>query len=125
MPIREVGTTAVAIWSPQRVVIAADGMVTRRNDPTTASFTACKIRVKSGVAAVAAGFYSHPATGYDIWREVALATEPERPLSAIADHIESAVRPKLARALEHSKRADPEGYGSGRTIRNQGPSQDH
>lgn len=110
MPIREVGTTVVAVWSPKRIVIAADGKVTRRNDPSLASFTACKIRVTAGIVAAAAGFYAHPATDYDFWREVELAASSKRPLSIIADLIESRVRPKLTNALAYSKRADPDGY---------------
>jgi hypothetical protein len=61
------GTTAAAIWTPARIIMAADSKVTRRNDANVVEYSACKTRIVGAYAITDAGMFARPNVGFDAW----------------------------------------------------------
>jgi hypothetical protein len=106
--ISEFGTTAVAVWTPTMVVMAADGLVTRRNDPSTSHYPTCKTRVVGEYAVTAAGFHARRSVGFDVWRELERILKQANSLSAAASMVHSVVEPALKRAVDDVRVRDPD-----------------
>jgi hypothetical protein len=106
----ERGTTAIAVWTPRAVVIAADGKVTRRNDPHLSSYETCKTRAIGAFIVTAAGFYGRQAAGYDVWAQIASILTASRDLTIQQRRIVVELRPILERGLEEARRRDRAGF---------------
>lgn len=104
------GTTAIAIWTPGRVILAADGKVTRRNDPATTSYAMCKTRVVGSRAVTAAGFFRRPRVGYDVWPMLEAILSTSDTMRTIDARVRTEVGPPLADALADARQADPTGF---------------
>lgn len=104
------GTVAISIWTPERIVLAADGKVTRRNDFMVSSYTRCKTPTVGRFFITAAGFYDRQRTGFHFWDLLAPAVEGAASVPAAADQIERAVSPGLHRGVADAKAMDLFGF---------------
>lgn len=101
------GTTGVAIWTPDRAVVAIDSRVTltaghtSRRGPDT-----CKIQSTGRFLVAIAGLYDHYATKFSAWR---LATEAVGAARSVAEAIvraEQRILPDLHTAMENLQIGD-------------------
>ena len=100
-------TTLVALWTPEKVILAADSRVTQDNGRTT---DACKIAHSGSTWIAVSGLISDPATGFSLGPLARPALEQGRSMKEQLARFADAVHPGLTRAVDGLRRDAPVEY---------------
>jgi hypothetical protein len=101
------GTAAVAIWTPDKIVLATDSKVRHLVGSREVSYNTCKIIVVDKFSLAMSGIYNNPATGYDAWELAKNALRGVETVPFAASAVERSIRPKLQTAILEMKKSNP------------------
>jgi hypothetical protein len=101
------GTGAIAIWTPDKIVLAVDSKVRHLDGTQESSHNICKIITVGGFSLAMSGLYDNPATGYDAWELARASLGISKTIPDAASQVEKAIRPKLEAALSATKKNNP------------------
>jgi hypothetical protein len=87
------GTAALAIWSPERAVLAADSKLSRLDGKQDSA--GCKIRAAGRMFFIASGYYGRPGGDFDVWTSVRDAVREATSVRDAADVSEKQLKPVL------------------------------
>jgi hypothetical protein len=100
-------TTLVALWTPEKVLLAADSRVTQDGGD---SAEACKIAHSGTTWIAVSGLISDPATGFTLGPLARPALAQGRSVKEQIALLADALQPGLARAVDGLRRDAPEHY---------------
>jgi hypothetical protein len=106
------GSSLVALVTPERVIIATDGIETIFQNGQSTFHTICKIRQVGNTFYGVVGDYGNPNTQSDIWTVTESAVKRSRTILGIYDAVEPAVFKLLPDAIKRSRVTDPVGYAN-------------
>jgi hypothetical protein len=101
-------TTLVAVWTPERILLAADSRVV--DDELHPGVDACKIAQSGGTYYAVAGLAEDPITGYRIDRLAERALGGAREMPEKLNALVALVRSPLQRAVDQLKIDSPDQY---------------
>jgi hypothetical protein len=114
VPAAAKATCAIAVWTPDRIIIAADSKETILNpDRGPVSFNECKIRRIGAYYAAVSGVTEHRRTGFDVWR---ILEESVRGAGSVPDAAEAAaaaIARRYAEVLEAARESGDAKYVHG------------
>lgn len=102
------GTAAFAFWMRDRIVLAVDSKV--RHMAGEPPSQGCKIRASGKFYFVASGYYKNARTGYDVWKIAESTLLKATTIPSAASALETAIAPRLAKALDDLRQSDPMGF---------------
>jgi hypothetical protein len=109
-------TTLVALWTPEKVILAADSRVTHEAGVVA---DACKIEHSGSTWIAVSGLVSDPSTGFSLGPLARPALMQGKSMKEQIARFADAVQPGLTRAVDGLRRDAPDEYGklaSGRPV---------
>lgn len=88
LPVLAHATCAIALWTPERIILGADSQETVLNpDRGSSAFYACKIRQIGAFYVIISGITEHRRSGFDVWE---ILRESVRHTDSVPDAAERA-----------------------------------
>lgn len=105
------GTAGVAVWMPDRAVIAIDSRMTLSSgDWRQRGADQCKVRAAGRFLIAIAGLHDHTPTKFNVWSLAAESASGAPSVSAAAAQVERRLEPELRTALFNIQSADLAGF---------------
>jgi len=100
------GTAAIAIWQPDRIVIATDSKVIHLNgEPPD---TICKVRRSGRFFFPISGFYGRTGSDFDVWDIATRSVKTAHTVPDAAAILEHRIAAGLPKALESARLSNPD-----------------
>ena len=121
LPVLAHATCAIAVWTPERIVLGADSQETVVNpDRGKSSFEACKIRQIGAFYVIISGITEHRRTGFNVW---GILSESVRGTDSVLDAGEKAaaeIARRYADVLQSARETGANAYLRG--LRSNAPA---
>jgi hypothetical protein len=105
------GTAGVAIFTPDRAVLAVDSRVTLTDGRASRrGADECKIQSAGRFQLALAGLYDHAETKFDAWRLAEQAAAGAPSVAEAAARVERGLQPALESAIGNMRAADPTAF---------------